>query len=123
MLPKLLGLTHFLGANSDYTNKTWWTNVVKPILDLLDSLLVPILIILGTAGSIYVIILGVQYSKAETSDKREEAKKRMINAVIGIVVMLVLLILLYLFTSNADEIFSGLKDEFSSYIPSTSTGA
>ena len=119
MLPKLLGLTHFLGAGS-YENKTWWTNVVKPILDLLDSLLVPILIILGTAGSIYVIILGVQYSKAETSDKREEAKKRMINAVIGIVVMLVLLILLYLFTSNADKIFSGLKGDFASYIPSSS---
>ena len=107
-------------TGGDYKTSTWWTNVVEPILKLLEQLIVPLLIILGTAGSIYVIILGVQFAKAETSDKREEAKKRMIHAVIGIVVMLVLLILLYLFTSNADKIFSGLKGDFASYIPSSS---
>ena len=78
--------------------------VFKPVIDILDSMLLPILILLGTAGSIYAIVLGVNYSKAESADKREEAKKRMINAIIGIVVTLLLLILLKLFTANADTI-------------------
>ncbi len=78
-----------------------WTKIFEPVIKVLDTLLVPLLIIIGTAGSIYAIVLGVNYSKAETADKREEAKKRMINAVIGMVIMLILLILLKLFTANA----------------------
>ena len=49
-------------------------------------------------------VLGINFSKAESADKREEAKKRMINAIIGIVVTLLFLILVKLFTANAGEI-------------------
>ena len=83
----------------------WISNVLQPVLDVLDSLLLPIIIILGTAGLIYGIVLGVQFAKAESADKRDESKKRMINAVIGIVIMLVLLILMKVFTANADSMF------------------
>ena len=72
----------------------WVVNIIAPILRVLDSLLLPVIIVLGTAGMIYGIVLGVQFAKAETADKREEAKKRMINAIIGIVIMLILLILM-----------------------------
>ena len=82
-----------------------YTKVFKPVVDILDSMLLPIL----TAGSIYAIVLGVNYSKAESADKREEAKKRMINAIIGIVVTLLLLILLKLFTANAQTIVDWIK--------------
>lgn len=82
----------------------WLETVVNPILGILDALLVPLLIVVGTAGSIYAVVLGVNYARAETSDKREEAKKRMINAVIGIVVMVFLLVVLQLFVANADTI-------------------
>lgn len=74
------------------------------IVDVIDGFLLPIILILGTAGTIFVIVLGVQFSKAESADKREEAKKRMINAIIGVVVTLLLLILVKLFTANAPEI-------------------
>lgn len=106
------GMSYFLGAK-DATDENWYKAIVQPIIDLLDKLLLPILIVLGTAGSIYVIILGVNYSKAETSDKREEAKKRMINAVIGIVVMIVLLVLLKLFTTYADQIVGFVNETVS----------
>ncbi len=86
-----------------------YTKVFKPVVDILDSMLLPILILLGTAGSIYAIVLGVNYSKAESADKREEAKKRMINAIIGIVVTLLLLILLKLFTANVQTIVDWIK--------------
>ena len=93
------------GENPEITNaNTFFDKVFKPVTDILNSMLVPILILIGTVGSIYAIILGVNFSKAESSDKREEAKKRMINAIIGLVVTILLLILLKLFTANADAI-------------------
>ena len=79
------------------------------IVDIVDSLLTPILIIGGTVGMIFVIILGVNFSKAESADKREEAKKRMINAIIGVVVTLLGLILVKLFTANAEEIVTWIN--------------
>lgn len=92
-------------SSSGITNATgFFDRVMKPVVDILDGMLVPILILVGTAGSIYAIVLGVNFSKAESADKREEAKKRMINAIIGLVVTIVLLILLKLFTANAQAI-------------------
>lgn len=83
---------------------TVYDKVFAPIIKILDAMLWPVLILVGTAGSIYAIVLGVNFSKAESADKREEAKKRMINAIIGLVVTIILLILLKLFTANAQTI-------------------
>jgi cell division protein FtsW (lipid II flippase) len=102
LLFKMANFLSMLGDDPmDVTTEAWYQNVVQPILNILDALLVPLLIIVGTAGSIYAIVLGVNYSKAETADKREEAKKRMINAIIGLVLMVLLLIILQLFVDNA----------------------
>ena len=92
----IMGFKSLIAADSSsgITNATGFFNrVMKPVVDILDGMLVPILILVGTAGSIYAIVLGVNFSKAESADKREEAKKRMINAIIGLVVTIVLLIL------------------------------
>lgn len=97
----------FLGYTWDpdlIAEHPWIQTVLDPILELLNNLLLPILIVVGTAGSIYAIVLGVNFARAETSDKREEAKKRMVNAIVGIVAMIFLLILLQLFVANADSI-------------------
>ncbi len=93
-----------LGDTPEEEVNDFYNRVFKPVVDILDAMLVPILILVGTAGSIYAIVLGVNFSKAESADKREEAKKRMINAIIGLVVTILLLILLKLFTANAQAI-------------------
>lgn len=87
----------------DVTLQPWYEKMMS-ITTVIDGFLWPIIIILGTAGSIFVIVLGVNFSKAESADKREEAKKRMINAIIGVVVTILLLILVKLFTNNAETI-------------------
>ena len=111
-----IGGMNMLGDDTEITNpQSFYKRVFEPVVEILDAMLVPILILVGTAGSIYAIILGVNFSKAESADKREEAKKRMINAIIGLVVTILLLILLKLFTANAEAIatwinsFSGSK--------------
>ena len=88
----------------------WILKVLIPILEILDTLLIPIIILLGVAGMVYAIVLGVQYAKAESADKRDEAKKRLINAVIGVVIMLVALIGMKLFITNAPSIFQWVED-------------
>ena len=111
-----IGGMNMLGEDTEITNpQSFYKKVFEPVVEILDAMLVPILILVRTAGSIYAIILGVNFSKAESADKREEAKKRMINAIIGLVVTILLLILLKLFTANAEAIatwinsFSGSK--------------
>ena len=79
------------------------------VVEIVDGLLTPILIIGGSVGAIFVIVLGVNFSKAESADKREEAKKRMINAIIGVVATLLLLILIKIFTSNAESIVTWIN--------------
>ena len=91
--------------------ESWFYDIINPLVKILDSLLVPIIIILGVAGAIYSIVLGVQYAKAETTDKRDEAKKRLINAVIGVVIMLIVLIAMKIFVHYAPEIAAWINSE------------
>lgn len=91
---------------SGYEGKPWYENIVKPIADALSVILGPMLILLGSAGAIYAIVLGVNLSRAESSDKREEAKKRLINFVIGIAAAIILLVLLKLVVENINDILA-----------------
>ncbi len=118
LLSKIIGFMGRVEGGIDYGDTPGWViDVIAPIIRVLDSFLLPVIIILGVAGMIYGIVLGVQYAKAESADQREEAKKRMINAIIGIVIMLVLLILMKVFTANANEIFGWVKDSSTTPTP------
>lgn len=106
----LIRFVQFLGDDTTTGSEAHAEEITSPIDQLLDVMLVPLLILIGSAGLIYSIVLGVQYSKAENADKREEAKKRLINTIIGFVVLLVLLIILRLFTSNSGAISNWIHD-------------
>ena len=58
--------------------------------EIMRSMIGPVLIVLGGAGAIYMVVLGVQFAKAEDDNKRAEVKKRLLNIGIGIVVIFVL---------------------------------
>ena len=88
---------HYNEATGEFSGPLAFLN---PIIDALDAILIPILVLVATAGTIYAVILGVTMAKAETADKREEAKKRIINAVLALVITIVLIMLLYLFKEN-----------------------
>jgi len=51
--------------------------------------------IVAVLGLFYAIILGVKFSKANGTDETQAAKKQLINAIIGIVAVIVLLSILY----------------------------
>ena len=69
-------------------------NVANPVVDLIYSLLGPLLAIVGAAGTIYCVVLGVKYAKAEEPQDREKAKSALKNAIIGFVLIFVLILAL-----------------------------
>ena len=70
--------------------------ITNPIVDLINSLLSPILAIVGAVGSLYCVLLGVKYAKAEEPQDREKAKGHLKNAIIGFVLIFVLMLALKL---------------------------
>ena len=73
-----------------------FTGVVKPIVDLLNMAITPALTIVGAVGSIYCIVLGVKFAKAEEQQERDKAKKSLQNALIGFISIFVLMVVLRL---------------------------
>lgn len=98
---QIISGTPKLVDESDLENGEWsW---VLQVTDAIDTILYPLLILVGTAGTIYAVILGVNLARADSADKQQEAKKRMINAIIGLVSIIALILLLKLFCAYLPE--------------------
>ena len=76
------------GANLD--------GAVKPIVALINSLMGPALALVGAVGSLYCVLLGVKFAKAEEPQEREKAKSHLKSAIIGFVLIFVLILALNL---------------------------
>ncbi len=77
-----------------------------PIAKFLESLLVPITIIVAVAGAIWVIFLGINLARAESADKAQEAKKRLINVAVAMVCVIIFIWLLTWFVTQVPTLFS-----------------
>lgn len=71
-------------------------DVVDPIVALINDLLGPILAVVGAVGTLYCVLLGVKYAKAEEPQDREKAKGHLKSAIIGFVLIFVLMLALKL---------------------------
>ena len=80
-------------ASSTCTN---FDTVTTPVVELINSLLTPALAIVGAVGSLYCVVLGVKYAKAEEPQDREKAKGHLKSAIIGFVLIFVLILALKL---------------------------
>ena len=81
------------GAFAAGTN---FDTVTNPIVDLINSLLGPVLAIVAAIGTLYCVVLGVKYAKAEEPQDREKAKGHLKSAIIGFVLIFVLMLALKL---------------------------
>lgn len=62
------------------------------LFNVLYPILYAILAVVGAAGIIYAIVLGVNLARAEDQSKRDESKKRLITTLIAIVITVALVI-------------------------------
>jgi hypothetical protein len=68
--------------------------IVKPILDICDTLVPVLLAVVGSIGAIYCILLGVKYARADEPQEHDKTKKALKNAIVGFVLIFVLLAML-----------------------------
>jgi len=80
--------TYKTGSSPDFEK------VTQPVVDLIDSLLVPAIALVGALGMVYCVILGAKFAKAEEPQEREKAKSHLKNAIIGFVLIFVLMVVL-----------------------------
>ena len=93
MLSIINKIIYFIGSNN--ISDDGESGTVGPIYDFLDTF-GPVLIgLLLGVGSLYCILLGVQYARAEKGEDRDVAKKKAVNAGISFGVIIILLIILY----------------------------
>ena len=71
-----------------------WLNDVYAVL---PNILWAILALVGSAGMVYAVILGINLAKAESEDKRKTAATRMKNTLIGVGVLLLLVLFINIF--------------------------
>ena len=88
--------TMFLMAVNTFAAGADFSAVYTPVVQLLNSLLGPMLAIVGAIGTLYCVLLGVKYAKAEEPQDREKAKAHLKNAIIGFVLVFVLILALNL---------------------------
>ena len=68
--------------------------VVQPVLDILNAILWPAIAIVGSAGTVYCIFLGIKIAKSDEQNSREKAKKDLLGAVIGFGLIFILIVAL-----------------------------
>lgn len=104
-------MNKFLGAgivdDSDYADTTpdWVKNILNPIFEVMGWLLPLIMILVGVAGMIYLIVVGVKFAKAENADEKDQAKKKLINIAIALIVIIIALVVVLVFINNVNTIF------------------
>lgn len=78
----------FLGADTEQAAK----DVADQVSNAINTILTPVLLILSAAGIVWAIVLGVNMARADSTEKREEAKKRLISLIVGLVIMVALIV-------------------------------
>ena len=77
-------------------NQNPWTDDKYSWIGSLYGVLTPILYaimgVIGAAGTVYAIVLGVQLARADDQSKRDEAKKRLITVLVAVAVTIVLVL-------------------------------
>ena len=77
-----------------YTGNFAW---LQDVYNTLPAILYSILALVGGAGTVYAIILGINLARSDSDDKRKTASTRLRNTVIGVCVLLVLVIFINVF--------------------------
>lgn len=79
---------------NDVVNKlgAQYSEWLPTLLSTLSTVLWVLLALVGAAGGIYALYVGIKMARADSAEQRDENKKRLINIVVSIVVVIVLIL-------------------------------
>lgn len=81
------------GALAGTAYATW----LPQLMNVLSTVMWVVLALVGAAGGLYAIYVGIKMARADSAEQRDENKKRMINIIVAIVVTIVLIIFFNIF--------------------------
>lgn len=87
-------------SNAANTLKETFTAVMKIVMPIVFSVVLAM-------GVFFSIKLGIGYAKTETTEKREEAKKRLVGAVVGFGIGVVAAAIFWILFTN-DSVITGI---------------
>lgn len=73
-----------------------FSGAATPVVQLINSLLGPVISVVVAVAAIYCIILGVKLAKADEPQEREKAKMALKNAIIGFFLIFILIVVMRL---------------------------
>ena len=92
-----------VAATLSFTTPTFAADVdvnldpaVHPVLNLINKLVNPLMLLVGAGGVVFCIIMGVKYATADEPQERENRKQHLKNAIIGYLLIFVLVVILKL---------------------------
>ncbi len=65
---------------------------VESLMGTLSTVLWIVLALVGAAGGIYAVYVGIKMARADSAEQRDENKKRLVNIIVSIVVVIVLIL-------------------------------
>ena len=82
-------------------------SIIQPVVTLCGQLVPILLAVVGAVGALWCILLGVKSARADDPQEHEKAKKGLVNAIVGFVLIFVLLIMLNIGTGVLTEWWAG----------------
>ena len=70
------------------------------------------LIVIPAGGTVYAVSIGIKLARADGEESRKEVKKRLVNSIIGLVAVIGLFIILFLYFNNYRVINDYLRQMF-----------
>ncbi|MCR5739475.1 MAG: pilin [Lachnospiraceae bacterium] len=83
-----------LGVLLSKTNDNPFAEAAKPIVNLINMAVGPLIAIVVALGAIYGVFLGIKLAKAEEPQDKQKAKGQLKNAIIGFLLIFVILVVL-----------------------------
>ncbi len=89
-------LPNFLQGAMILSTANYFDSAAAPIVDLINSILTPLITVVGALGAIWCVLLGVKLAKADEPQEREKAKMALKNAIVGYLLIFILIVVLRL---------------------------
>lgn len=104
-MSKLIGSIFSTAGLGDY-------QYLEGIVNFLDMIVVPLTIILALTAIIMVVVIAVALAKADSGDKAQEMKRRLVGLIITCVVVIALVWVLGYVLSNYGTIMNFIRGAF-----------
>ena len=89
-------LPNFLQGAMILSTANYFDSAAAPIVELINSILTPLITVVGALGAIWCVLLGVKLAKADEPQEREKAKMALKNAIVGYLLIFILIVVLRL---------------------------